>query len=525
MTNNMQYPTEWKYGIPKGTYKKFTTSRMIVISPPHEKQITKTFSYRNYGSKELAIEASEKWKKEKSDELGLTENRIRYLDADTIEIKLTQGKKMTTDAQFLDIFLRLFENGTTLKCDTKKGKNDRHYARYKTDKTHNVSDLLCNYKIVDYIDGNSLNLRSSNMKEFGSVINKNTKNIKEGSEIKESTLEKDAEKQADYFEMEFENLPKGKWLLGKAFGTVFPRGGTNVYTVVVKDEKKKPHSKTFNMADYKNKKHAKKNARRWQRITSYKLNMTKCMIKILDNSTIGVQLTEDKIMLTDRIFIPLIQKIPVFVATNNKGVDYVAYSYFDKNNKSVTRKFHNLITGFSMVDHINGNTLDNRLCNLEMTTASLNNSNRHDNGKKICPVKPRTIINAKGKQYMVYISRVKLDKVTYFKEFSTNMYGKNAKKLAEQFSKDIRDDDVFETSQFCDVPNFCKYKIEKFNKIKNLIKDNMVTKSKDYLPTVAMSDNLRKTLFMYYTIHYNKKYMEYQKKLQNITNKRYEMIT
>lgn len=34
-----------------------------------------------------------KWRAAKSNEMGLTRNQIRYLDEDTIEVKLTQEKQ------------------------------------------------------------------------------------------------------------------------------------------------------------------------------------------------------------------------------------------------------------------------------------------------------------------------------------------------------------------------------------------------------------------------------------------------
>ncbi len=528
--NNMQYPTGLKYGVPRGSCRQvkekgeFKPKHIVKMSPPSpQKAYSKTFFYRDYDTEDLAVEAAKKWRREQSDLLGLTTNRIQYLDKDTIKVDLTKGDFMETDAKFLNIFIDLFDKETRLHCDSKTREKIRKYAVYqkKSSQSKLLSKLLYDYNVIDYIDGNALNLRSCNVREFGSVVNKNTINIKITPKTKESTLEEDAEKQADYFEMKYDDLPKGIWLLGKKNKKPFHRKDEeNIWTTRVdeKDENGKvirTPSKTFNITKYKNSEEAYNEGVRWQIITSYKLNSTKNMIKIIDNDTIEVQLSKDKTMLTDKIFIPLVQKISLCVSTNKRKVVYAAYTY-----ESITRQFHNLITGFSMVDHINGNTLDNRLCNLTMTTISINNNNRHEKGEKICPVKTRNRNNT-----TIYVSKIKLDKIEYSKEFSENAHGEEAIKLAEQFSKDIRDDGVFETSQFCNVPNFYKYKIEKFKQIKNLIKDNMLTKSKDYLPTVAMSDNLRKTLFMYYTIHYSKKYTEYQKKLQNITNKRYEMIT
>lgn len=531
MVNNMQYPTEWQFGVPRGSCKPVKENgilkpkHIVKMTPPSpQKAYSKTFFYRDYDSKKLAKNAAKKWRKEQSDLLGLTTNRIRYLDKDTIEVDLTKDDYMKTDAKFLDIFIELFDKETRLHCDSKTREKIRKYAVYQKQSSQSkpLSKLLCNYKIVDYINGDSLDLTSCNMKEFGSVENKNTKNIKITSKTKATTLEKDAEKQVDYFEMKYDDLPKGIWLLGKVNRKPFHRKNQeNIWTarVVEKDDDDKvarTSSKTFNIVDYKNSDDAFNEGVRWQKITSYKLNATKNMIKIIDNDTIEVQLTKDKTMLTDMIFLPLIQKIPLCVSTNQRDMIYAAYTY--KQKKSITRNFHNLITGFGMVDHVNGNTLDNRLSNLLITTYSLNNSNRHLSKGDEFSVREKIFKNHDGTITEKYYPRMKIDKVEYIDYFTTT-------KEAKKFAKDIRNDDILENSEFFDNNIFLKYKETKFKQIKNLIKDNMVTKSKDYLPTVSMSDHLRNTLFMYYIIHYNKRYTEYQKKLQNITNKRYEMTT
>ena len=77
--------------------------------------------------------------------------------------------------------------------------------------------------------------------------------------------------------------------LGKEAGTIFKRKNqNNIWTARVeeKDENGKSIStktKTFNITKYGSKKQAKKEAIRWKIITSYKLNVTKNMIKIINN--------------------------------------------------------------------------------------------------------------------------------------------------------------------------------------------------------------------------------------------------
>lgn len=62
----------------------------------------------------------------------------------------------------------------------------------------------------------------------------------------------------------------------------------------------------------------------------------------------------------------------------NKSKKYF-YSYIMYNSGKV--RLHRFITNCPkdmVVDHINGDTLDNRLCNLKITTQSENNKNRQD---------------------------------------------------------------------------------------------------------------------------------------------------
>src|ERR1700744_4516952 len=101
MNSNQIYPTNWQLGKARGSIKESATNYLVTMSPPGIKQIIKYFLFRDYKSKTEAYEKASEWCMQKSDEYGLTRNKIRYIDKDTIEVKLTQDQIMTTDAKFI----------------------------------------------------------------------------------------------------------------------------------------------------------------------------------------------------------------------------------------------------------------------------------------------------------------------------------------------------------------------------------------------------------------------------------------
>jgi hypothetical protein len=93
-----------------------------------------------------------------------------------------------------------------------------------------------------------------------------------------------------------------------------------------------------------------------------------------------IQLTQGKIALVDDEDYNVLQKLR-FYAVNNSGWWY-AVTHLPREGKPQRRVFmHRLILNppkNKQVDHINGNTLDNRRCNLRLAT----NSQNHMNSKK-----------------------------------------------------------------------------------------------------------------------------------------------
>lgn len=159
-------------------------------------------------------------------------------------------------------------------------------------------------------------------------------------------------------------------------------------------------------------------------------------IKIIDSNTIEVELTKGQTMLTDMQFLDLCKRRKLCATKNStKNARYYAAISID----SKLERFHGHITGFKMVDHINGNPLDNRLCNLRETTVKQNNNNRHRFPVKIDGLPPgvRLIRDRPGDAFQ---ARIKQDGTEYTRSFGIKKYGyEEAKRLAlearEEFLK------------------------------------------------------------------------------------------
>lgn len=166
MTN---YPTEWTGGKERGAIVEFPknnpTSYLVTLSPPKQKQIYKSFNFKEYGSKDKALFAAKEYRKQESDKLELTLNQIRYIDKDTIEVKLTQDKIMKTDAKFLDK-VEKYKLHVRVKKDKKSGTIKNYVYCQKGKEKWPFTNLICNHSLVGYDNGDTLDLRSFNLKEL-----------------------------------------------------------------------------------------------------------------------------------------------------------------------------------------------------------------------------------------------------------------------------------------------------------------------------------------------------------------------
>jgi len=487
------YPTPWQLGKPRGSIKEQPTCYLVVMSPPNAKQTTTYFLFKdNNNDKQATLKKAEEFRYAESARHGLTRNQIRYIDANTIEVQLTQDCVMQTDANLLQ-----FVEKYPLNVKTKRDKMMvRQYAMCQNKKlAFPFTDLICNYKIVEYINGDTLDLKLENLKEFGSISNNNKNLI-----INKNVIigEYDIKNQYTYFNTEVNELPKNIWLLGKTAGTIFKRTGDNIYTVRVNDDDNVQHTKTFNIDEYPSDEAAYTVAKQWQIETSYALGTTKNLIKILDNDIIAVQITKNQVMKTNKIFIPLLQKIFICATRcGSKGENSSIYANASVNGVNI--QFHNLITGFPMVDHINGVPLDNCLENLRNIDHHLNNKNIHyTDNTNMKDINLKTIQNNK-----YYVAKIKLNGVSYEKHFDVNVHGEeSAKELAKNFREKFYAAVKFEpTITQNDDPQLMYIELIKTKYIQNLAIKGIIFNKNKYLTNASLTEIELKNIHDYYISH------------------------
>jgi len=221
------------------------------------------------------------------------------------------------------------------------------------------------------------------------------------------------------------------WQVGKPTGTILERtdskSNAKRYEVRIPLGNGKLKSKSFAFNKYDTQELAKKDADKYLTLTSKELGLTRNLIKIIDEDTIEVKLTKDKIMKTNMKYSDICQKYTL-VSTKSGHKDSEYYAAISINNK--LQAFHKFITGNDMTDHKNRDPLDNRIKNLLKTNHKLNNNNR--SAPKKYKDDPNHIL---GVRYIektnVWEARIKQDDKQYSKNYSVNKYGyEKAKKKA-----------------------------------------------------------------------------------------------
>jgi hypothetical protein len=424
----IKYPTEWSYGIPRGSIRDRNTSIRLEINSG-KKKYNETFIVSKFKSKKECLKHVEKIRLKKSHELDLTRNEIRFLDENTIEVKLTQNKKFITDA----INLKLV-NKYPLQAKAKHEKGITRYYVMAQDKkkVFKFTNLLNNYKIVEYVNGKTFDLRKINMKEFGLEYNI----AKDEKSINEDTIE-DFTK---YYHVEINELPKNKWISGSIPGTIFFRKNekNKILTMRIKELDGQMRCKTFKVSDHGTVENTIKKAKKYMINVAHKIDVVRNKIKIYEDY-FEIMVDKENIMKTNLIFLPLF--VPTFdnlqldltvCKTFSQGSNKIyAAAYIKGSSRPIT--FHKFIMGSPMIDHINSDPLDNRLENLRFTNYSQNNTNKISNSE----TEVTGVTYSKGKTGEFYCAKMKNNGITYCKNFSISRYGENAKYLAEKYRKNI----------------------------------------------------------------------------------------
>ncbi len=168
--NSNRYSKSWHSGIPRGSVKKLETSYEVRIKPPDGKEIRKIFSFKKDMSMDEAYQKAEAFRKQKSDQFGITRNQIRHINKDLIEVKLSNDMTMKTNTRYKDKVLKY-----PLVVKTKKGTNSTKYYVLCQDKKNQFpfTNLICDFEQVEYINGDTLDLTFNNLR------NRKGKGIKE----------------------------------------------------------------------------------------------------------------------------------------------------------------------------------------------------------------------------------------------------------------------------------------------------------------------------------------------------------
>jgi hypothetical protein len=170
-------PNKWLGGKYAGTiFCRSNDSAWNMVLKTDEKNYSKYYKFTNTNKQEKYNELNE-IKMKLSDDLGLTKNKYRYIDSDTIEVKLDKEHTFITDSKFIDI---VEKNALFI---TKSGnENSKAYVGMMIEKKNkSFHNFITGFNFVDHIDRNPLNNKLSNLRN--SNQSENNKNRTVGPKI------------------------------------------------------------------------------------------------------------------------------------------------------------------------------------------------------------------------------------------------------------------------------------------------------------------------------------------------------
>lgn len=412
INKNTKFPTEWFGGYYTGNVKPFPHNKPCSYRARgmiDGKSFCQNFNFSKYRNSDAANYAAHRFLYDKSLEGNSIKNMMRYTDAKTLEVQLTNDQTMIVDAKHMDK-INMFP------LTAKYAKNrDKHYVNYCEKKIHKpFHKLITDCEVIEYTNGNTLDLREKNLTTKG-VANK-------------ILLEKDEydvnEEECNWLKDKYgvkTNSKNGitypmKWSGGRPVGTIFKRENEDAWNIVIHNGDEVVHKYlSFNK---ENKYEQYKKAKKIQKEISDKKGLTRNRYRYLNHDVIEVQIGKNLTFITNSYLVGIINKYPLY-ATRSGTENSSYYVSILINNK--LKSFHKLITGYIMVDHINRQTLDNRMENLRRTNHKMNNNNRNQS-KKSTSAAYGVSYNEKDNAYR---ARIKQDGITYSKTFSISKYGKD----------------------------------------------------------------------------------------------------
>lgn len=478
------YPTNWDYGKVTGNVSKRPTSYNVSYTDSSKIQCNKTFSFSVYGGEQEAENEANLYLRQENTKHKIAKNMIRYLDKNTIEVMIKDNVTFKTDAKFFDA---VEESKIHTKAKKLKDGTEKLYVVYQDQKHASAFvNKITTFKSVKYIDGNTLNLTSKNLKEVESI-----------DDLSEITVESDYKIQNDIninTANDFNNdifLPKNTWILGKNDGTIFKRKGYDSLLARISDNNKKKHEKEFKITE--SEEHTRQLAENWLYVTACKLNVTKNFIRIIDDEYIEVALTQDICMLTDKILLPLIQKLRLFSSSSSNFMGVKKFFACFMLGKSVTQ-FSKFLMGNNTC-HLNNNLLDNRLINL-FPIQDVNNEHIDDNILLTTDNK----MNINSFVVKTKIDKKQYEKIFYFKkDDKTDEY--NARLHALTFNKNIYNIDIHtNTLEFTGhetLADLC-FLEERLKNIKIILSSNLTMVYFDFLKQYDLTEKEKYNIYTKY---------------------------
>lgn len=407
LEKNPTYPTEWIGGKVPGEiietddgYRAIYEGNSRSFKFQNIKNSPKTFACLNKEDCRIKAEAH---LYEYYDGLGKITNKYRYINFNTIEVQLSQDKTFITDDKFIEL---IDDNRIGLRYDK---RYDKYYITYvESPKVHKLfTDLAFGVLRAKFANECEFDLRVSNI-----IDTDNTKLIQANK-----TNNNEANNHDNKIKLNVDGLEMYKWIRGKYAGTVFQRANQLKWTVVVKKTDGSVATKTLPFTE-ETKDKVWKEAIEIRNGLSDAFELTSNKIRIIDGDKIEVKLTKDQIMTTDYKFIDTIDKYPLFSSkSEGDSSKYYVSMMIGKEQK----QFHNFITGWSMVDHIDRNPMNNCLSNLREATHKLNNNNR-TKSETSNAIEFGVTYSAKDDAYK---ARIKQDGKEISKQFSVKKYGKD----------------------------------------------------------------------------------------------------